>query len=401
MYGTNRRFITHLDLDTFFVSVERLKNSKFVGIPLIVGGLGDRGVVASCSYEARKFGVHSAMPMKLARRLCPHATVVHGDMERYSNYSRQVAEVIRGQVPVMEKASIDEFYLDLTGMDRFFGCSKFVAELKAKVKKETGLPISYALASNKLVSKVGTDDAKPDGQAEIEFGGEKGYLAPKPIERMPGIGQKTSVLLRSMGVRTIKVLSEIPPPMMQTLLGKNGVELSRRANGIDDTPVVPYSEQKSISTEETFGQDTIDISFLRGELVKMTESVAFQLRQQGKLCGCVTVKLRYANFDTVSKQLVIPYTASDDILLAKAQELFHKLYEKRMLVRLLGIRVSHLVHGQQQIDLFDDTVESVRLYQAMDLIRNRYGESAVRRAVSAPLPSVTKTHDAAQLQNMV
>lgn len=381
-----KRFVAHLDLDTFFVSVERLKNSQFVGKPLIVGGLSDRGVVAACSYETRKFGVHSAMPMKLALRLCPHAIVVRGDSDSYSYYSRLVTDVVADTVPVMEKASIDEFYVDLTGVDRFFGCSQFMVELKNRIRKESGLPISYALASNKLVSKVATDDAKPDGRKEIAHGLEKSYLAPLKIERMPGIGQKTSALLQQMGVRTIKVLSEIPVPMMQNLLGKNGIELSRKANGIDPTPIIPYSEQKSMGTEETFQQDTIDIKFLNSEIIRMTEKLAFQLRQSGKLTGCITVKLRYSNFNTVSKQMVISYTASDAVLIRKAKELFAKLYEKRMLVRLIGVRLSHLVQGSQQINLFEDTEEAVRLYQAMDAMRNRFGDEVIKRAISAPVP---------------
>ena len=378
----SKRFVAHLDLDTFFVSVERLKNSKFIGKPLIVGGLSDRGVVAACSYETRLFGVHSAMPMKLALRLCPHAIVIRGDMDSYSHYSRVVTDVIRDTVPIMEKASVDEFYVDLTGVDKFFGCSKFIADLKSKIKKESGLPISYALASNKLISKVATDDAKPDGKKEILHGLEKDYLAPLKIERMPGIGQKTSALLKQMGVYTIKILSEIPVPMMQNLLGKNGMELSRKANGIDPTPIIPYSEQKSIGSEETFQQDTINMNFLNSELIRLTEKLTFQLRKQQHLTGCVTVKLRYANFDTVSKQMVIPYTASDAVLLKKTKELFAKLYDKRMLVRLIGVRFSHLVQGSQQINLFEDTEEAVRLYQAMDSMRARYGDEAVKRAIS-------------------
>ncbi|MGJ1204967.1 DNA polymerase IV [Sphingobacterium lactis] len=378
----NKRFVAHLDLDTFFVSVERLKNSQFIGKPLIVGGMSDRAVVSACSYETRKFGVHSAMPMKLALRLCPHAIVVRGDMDSYSYYSRVVTDVVRDTVPVMEKASVDEFYVDLTGVDRFFGCSQFMMELKDKIRKESGLPISYALASNKLISKVATDDAKPDGRKEVEHGLERSYLAPLKIQRMPGIGEKTSMLLMQMGVRTIKILSEIPVPMMQNLLGKNGIELSRKANGIDPSPIVPYSEQKSIGTEETFQQDTIDVQFLHSELVRMTERLTFQLRKQERLTGCVTVKLRYSNFDTVSKQMVIPYTASDAVLLKRVKELFMKLYDRRMLVRLIGVRFSHLVQGSQQINLFEDTEEAVKLYQAMDAMRARFGDEAIKRAIS-------------------
>ncbi len=376
------RHIVHLDLDTFFVSVERLKNSALNGKPVIIGGSSDRGVVASCSYEARKFGVHSAMPMKLARRLCPSAMYIKGDYDSYSKSSRLVTEVIQEQVPLMEKASIDEFYIDMTGMDRFFGCEKFTKELREKIVRESGLPISCALAVNKLISKVATHDAKPNGQTTIPFGGEKGYLAPLPIRRMPGVGEKTSTLLERMGVENIKLLSEIPPRMMQNLLGKSGIDLSRKANGIDESPVIPYTEQKSIGTENTFESDTIDMAFLNSQLVRMTEKVGFELRQKHKLCGCITVKLRYANFDTVSRQCVISYTSSDEVLLQRAKELFAKLYEKRMLVRLVGVKVSHLVQGNQQIDLFQDTEEGVSLYQAIDWIKNRYGEKSLTRAIT-------------------
>lgn len=380
------RHIVHLDLDTFFVSVERLKNDALKGKPVIIGGSSDRGVVASCSYEARTFGVHSAMPMKLARRLCPSAFYIKGDHDSYSLHSRLITEALQEQVPVLEKASIDEFYIDMTGMDRFFGCEKFTKELREKIYKQSGLPISCALAVNKLVSKVATHDAKPNGQTTIPFGKEKPYLAPLPIRRMPGVGEKTSALLERMGVENIRLLSEIPPRMMQNLLGKPGIDLSRKANGIDESPVIPYTEQKSIGTENTFESDTIDMAFLNSQLVRMTEKVGFELRQKNKLCGCITVKLRYANFDTVSRQCIIPYTSSDEVLLQRAKELFAKLYEKRMLVRLIGVKVSHLVQGHQQIDLFQDTEEGVSLYQAIDWIKHRYGEKSLTRAITLTRP---------------
>lgn len=376
------RHIVHMDLDTFFVSVERLKNSALKNKPVIIGGSSDRGVVSSCSYEARTFGVHSAMPMRLARRLCPNAFYIKGDYDGYTHFSRLVTEVIQDQVPLMEKASIDEFYLDLTGMDRFFGCGKFTAELKNKIYNESGLPISYALAVNKLVSKVATHDAKPNGQMTVPFGNEKPYLAPLPIRRMPGVGEKTSVLLERMGVENIKLLSEIPLRMMQNLLGKSGIDLSRKANGIDESPVVPYTEQKSIGTETTFESDTIDMQFLHAQLVRMTEKVAFEMRQKQKLCGCISVKLRYSNFDTVSRQCMISYNSSDEVLLQRAKELFAKLYDRRMLVRLVGVKLSHLVQGNQQIDLFEHTEEEVSLYQAIDWIKNRYGAQSITRAIT-------------------
>jgi DNA polymerase-4 len=374
------RHIAHFDLDAFYVSVEQLRNPKLNGKPVIVGGSSERGVVTSCSYEARKYGVHSAMPMRHALRLCSHAVVVKGDYEAYSQYSKVVTDVIRDRVPLFEKASIDEFYIDLTGMDKHFGCWKFTDELKQKVHKESGLPVSFALAANKLVSKIATNEVKPQGRIEVPGGCEQKYLAPLSIMKMPGIGKETGYKLLKMGVETIKTLSEIPVEMLQNLLGKWGVELWRRAQGIDETPVVPYHEQKSISTEHTFQQDTIDLNYLNSELVRMTEKIAFELRQQNKLTGCVTVKLRYSNFDTYTKQHAIPYTNADHILLKTVKDLFSKLYERRMLIRLIGVRFTDLIPGNYQIDLFDDKQENIKLYQAIDSIKNRFGEGLVGRA---------------------
>lgn len=382
MIYQSHRTIVHLDMDAFFVSVECLKDGRLKGKPLLVGGMGDRGVVAACSYEARHYGVHSAMPMKLARRLCPQAIIIGGDMESYSKYSRMVTEIISDKVPLYEKSSIDEFYIDMTGMDKFFGCSRFSHELRQYIMKESGLPVSYGLASNKLISKVATDEAKPNGQLEIAFGQEKSFLAPLDVGKIPMVGKQTAVLLRRMGVETVKTLSEIPLPYMQNLLGKNGIELWRRANGIDESPVVPYHEQKSIGTENTFQKDTIDPCFLASELTRMTEHIGFELRKQNKLTGCITVKIRYSNFETVTKQSMISYTSCDHLLLEKARELFAKLYDRRLLVRLMGIRFTHLVPGNYQIHLFDDTEEMIRLYQAIDSIKNSFGPETVMRARS-------------------
>ncbi|HVB02912.1 MAG TPA: DNA polymerase IV [Chitinophagaceae bacterium] len=390
-YPTHRA-IAHLDLDAFFVSVECLKNASFKGKALLVGGGSDRGVVAACSYEARRFGVHSAMPMKIARRLCPQAIIISGDHEDYSKYSRLVTEVIAGHVPLFEKASIDEFYVDLTGMDRFFGCGRFTDRLSKLICRESGLPVSYALASNKLISKVGTDEAKPNGRLEIPYGSEKSFLAPLPVQKLPMIGRQTGELLSRMGVDTIRILSEIPPEMLQNLLGKNGMELWRRANGIDESPVVPYREQKSISTENTFDSDTIDMTYLNGWLARMTAKIGFELRSQNRLTGCITVKIRYSNFDTVTKQAIIPYCASDHLLLQKARELFTSLYDRRLLVRLLGIRFSHLVGGNYQISLFDDTQEMIRLYQSVDSIKRRFGPQLLMPAAAMVTGPSRKSH---------
>lgn len=377
----HRRFIAHFDLDSFFVSVERLKDSSLIGKPVIVGGSADRGVVAACSYETRAFGVHSAMPVKQARKLCPQAISVRGDFESYSYYSRLVTSIIRERVPVLEKASIDEFYMDLTGMDRFFGCSQFTKELKQTVVKQTGLPISYALASNKLISKIATNEVKPDGQIEVNPGEEKQFLAPLKIDRMPGIGEKTAVALRQMGIFTLKELSEANLALMELRFGKSGSDLIRRANGTDDSPVVPYSERKSISTENTFESDTLNVDFLQGELVRMTEKIAFLLRQEKKLSGCVTVKIRYADFSTETKQAVISYTAADHVILSTVKELFRKSYHPNLQVRLIGVKLSHLIKGEYQINLFSEKAENTKLYEALDQIRNRFGEKSVLRAI--------------------
>jgi len=377
---TYDRHIAHLDLDTFFVSVECLHNPKLKGKPVLIGGSGDRGVVAACSYEARKFGIHSAMPMAVARRLCSDAVIVKGDFEAYSKYSRLVTDVVRDTVPLFEKASIDEFYIDLSGMDKFFGCNLFTKELKKKVTSESGLPVSWALASNKLISKVATNEVKPSGQIEIPFGNEKGYLAPLSVMKIPGIGQKTGITLLRMGVETVKVLSEIPVEMMTQLLGKNGTELHRRANGIDESPVIPFHEQKSISTENTFQQDTTDLRFLHSELSRMTEKIAFELRKQNKLTGCVTVKIRYSDFETHTTQKSISYSNSDHTLYKTVKELFGKLFQRRLLVRLIGIRFTDLVPGNYQINLFEDTQEQIRLYQAIDRIKYQFGEKFIQKA---------------------
>lgn len=378
--NTEHRYIVHLDLDAFFVSVECLRNSALRGKPLIVGGSGDRGVVAACSYEARKFGIHSAMPVKLAKRLCPEAIIISGDMEAYSQYSRTVTDIISATVPVYEKSSIDEFYIDLTGMDRYFGCGVFAAQLRRSITKETGLPISYALSSNKLISKVATNEVKPNGQLEIPFGAEKNYLAPLHVAKLPGVGKETATILRQMGVETVQTLSEIPPVLLQNLLGKSGADLWRKAQGIDDSPVVPYREQKSISSEETFSTDTIDTVFLQRELVRLTEKTAFELRQQNKLTGCITVKLRYANFDTVTRQLAVAYTNADHMLIPIVKELFQRLYDKRLLIRLIGVRFTQLIPGNYQINLFNDKPTMIELYQALDSLKGQFGVSIIGHA---------------------
>jgi len=378
--NTEHRHIIHFDLDSFFVSVERLINSKLIGKPVVIGGLSGRGVVASCSYEARKYGVHSAMPMKMARQLCADAVVVRGDMDLYSKYSGIVTDIIAERAPVYEKASIDEHYIDLTGMERFFGCLKWAQELRREIIKQTGLPISSGLSVNKTVSKIATGEAKPNGEKQVDAEYVKPFLHPLPISKIPMIGEKTFHLLRSMGVATIGTLSEIPMEMMEKVLGKNGIDIWKKANGIDTTPIIPYWEQKSISTERTFDTDTTDLQLLSNTMVSMVDKIAYELRKEEKLTSCITVKIRYSNFDTHTLQQRIPYTAFDHKLIGLAKSLFSRLYQRRMLIRLIGVKFSHLVNGTPQLNLFEDTSEMVHLYQEIDNMRKRYGKKAVLRA---------------------
>ena len=372
------RAILHLDLDAFFVSVECLKNRALRGKPLIIGGTSNRGVVSSCSYEARKFGIQSAMPMKLARQLCPDAIILKGDMETYSKHSGIVTEIIQQQAPLFEKASIDEFYLDLTGMDKFIGCYKWSKELRQTVIKESGLPISFGLSINKLVSKVGTGESKPNGAIEIKAGTEKQFLAPLSTSKIPSIGKSTYKKLSFMGVRTIQTLSELPIKLLEREFGKPGISLWKKANGIDHSPVVPYSERKSMSTERTFSKDTIDIRRIKGILIEMTCQMAYELRQSEKLTSCITVKIRYTDFNTYTKQRKIVHTANDHTLTPHILELFDQLYQRRQLIRLVGIRFTGLVRGSYQINLFDDTIKEIHLLQQMDRIRKRFGKKALK-----------------------
>jgi DNA polymerase IV len=388
------RNIVHMDLDTFFVSVERLKNSSLVGKPVIIGGASDRGVVAGCSYEARRYGVHSAMPVKMARILCSEAIMIRGDMDSYSKYSRMVTEIIAEQAPVYEKASIDEHYLDITGMDRFFGCMQWTAELRERIIRETGLPISFGLSVNKTVSKIATGEAKPDRGIEVPFTGVPGFLSPLSIRKIPMIGSKTYHLLRSMGISTIGTLGMIPREMMEGLLGKNGTVIWKKANGIDPTPVVQYSERKSIGSERTFDKDTMDVGGLKDLLVSMVEKLTFQLRREEKLTSCITIKIRYSNFDTHTLQKRVGYTSFDHVLIPAAKELFERLYTRRMLIRLIGVRFSGLIRGVQQLNLFEDTSEMVRLYLAMDSLRKRFGQGSVRRASGVQLHELEEKREA-------
>lgn len=374
------RNIVHFDLDTFFVSVERLLDSRLNNKPVLIGGASDRGVVASCSYESRRFGIHSGMPMRLARQLCPEAIIVKGNSGTYGKFSDQIAEIIAEEVPVFERTSIDEFYADLTGMEKFFGTYQLSGELRKRIIKETRLPISFGLSSSKTVSKIATGEAKPNNQMKIEFGQEKNFMAPLSVRKMPMVGEATHKSLLDLGVKRILTLQEMHVDLLERVFGKPGRTLWNKAQGIDNSPVIQYQERKSISTERTFDKDTIDVTKLKGVLTAMTENLAFQLRRGNKVTACVSVRVRYSDFQTHEKQMNIAHSSADHILINIVHELFKKIYDRRVLVRLVGVRFSKLVTGGYQINLLEDTEELVNLYQAMDKIRNSYGDRSIMRA---------------------
>ena len=376
-----------MDLDTFFVSCERLIDSRLNGRPVLIGGTTDRGVVASCSYEARKFGIHSAMPMRMARQLCPEAVVLRGNTGVYTKFSNTVTEIIKESVPLYEKTSVDEFYIDLTGMDRFYGCHQFAKELRERIIRESGLPISFGLSINKTVSKIATGEAKPNNQIMIENGTEKPFLAPLSVKKIPMVGDRTYRMLCDLGVKRIHSVQEMPIEVMERVFGKNGTMIWKKANGIDNTPVIQYHERKSISTERTFDRDTIDVDKLKGIMVAMAENLVFQLRRGNKLTSCITVKIRYSDFQTYTLQKMIPYSAADHIIIPIVLELYEKLYNRRVLVRLIGVRYSHIVEGAHQITLFDDP-NILSLYQAMDRIRSQFGDRAIMKASGMEAKSI-------------
>lgn len=380
----------HMDLDTFFVSCERLIDSRLNNKPVLIGGTSDRGVVASCSYEARKYGVHSAMPMRMAKQLCPEAIVLRGNTGIYTKYSKMVTDLIQESVPLYEKSSIDEFYIDLTGMDKFFGCHQLASELRTRIIKETGLPISFGLSVNKTVSKIATGEAKPNNQLKIDTGTEKIFLAPLSVRKIPMVGEKTYNALCDLGIKRIRTVQEMPVGMMEKVFGQHGTGIWKKANGIDNSPVIKYQERKSISTERTFDKDTTDVNKLSDILTAMAENLIFQLRRGNKLTACITFKIRYSDFQTYTKQKMIPYSAADHVILPVVMDLYRSLYQRRQLVRLIGIKFSHLVNGAHQINLFDDDEKVLSLYRAMDKVRERFGDRAVMRASGMGAKSISR-----------
>ncbi len=376
-----QRIIAHFDLDSFFVSVEILNNPSLKDKPVIVGGR-ERGVVAACSYAARKFGIHSGMPSKKAFQLCPQLIVANSSRGEYSRYSRWVTQIIAAKAPLFEKASIDEFYIDLTGMEKFFNPLQWTIDLRKEIIDETQLPISFGLASNKMMAKMATNSAKPNGYLQIPFGKEKEFLAPMAVNKIPGVGEHTYEQLKAMGIFTIKDISERTAEALEERLGKWGVDLWYKSQGIHNGEVSQYHEAKSVSTENTFDENKTDMFFLMSELVRMVERIAYELRQDGKVAGCVAVKIRYPDFETTSRQTTVPYTCADDEIIPVAKELFNKLWKKGSPIRLIGVRLSELTNDAVQTNLFDDVERKNDLYKAIDNVKGRFGKASVKRASS-------------------
>ena len=383
---TPQRYIAHFDLDSFFVSVEMLLDPSLLGKAVVVGGSKDRGVVTTCSYEARKFGVRSAMPMRKAMELCPHAIIVKSSYGQYAKYSAWVTNIIAANAPLYEKASIDEFYIDLTGMDTFFNPLEWTIKLRQTIMDETGLPISFGLATNKLVAKIATDEAKPNGYLFVTPGKEKEFLAPLPVEKLGGVGKKSHQTLLGLGIYTIGDILKYDGMLLEKALGKWGTQLIRQANGLSDSVVSPHRESKSISAENTFEENTSDLEILLAQLVGQAERVAYELRQEKKYATCVAIKFRNANFETSTRQITIPATIADSDIIKAATDLFTKLYVPGTMVRLLGVRLAGLTDTGAQTNLFDNKTEQHALYEAIDVVKNKFGKSVLRKARTIKKP---------------
>ncbi len=388
--GVPGRTILHVDLDAFFAAVEQRDRPELRGRPVIVGGgPNDRGVVSTASYEARRFGVHSAMPLRTAGRLCPDGVFLPVDGRKYQAASRQVMAILRRFTPAVEQVSIDEAFLDVTGSEALFGDGPAIARrIKSAIQDETGLTASVGVATSKLVAKVASDLRKPDGLVVVEPGGEPGFLAPLSISRLWGVGEQTGRILGELGVRTIGELASIPAEVLVRRLGRHGAELRERALGIDREPVSGGEPAKSVSHEHTFDVDTADQEEIERTLLALSEGVSSRLRTAGIRAGTVGVKVRDATFRTVTRQrtLAEPTDLTEPIW-RTALELARP-ETRGIRVRLLGVAATNLV-DREQLGLFpEEDPRRRRAVQAADELRRRFGERAVTRArlLRRPLP---------------
>jgi DNA polymerase-4 len=378
-----------MDLDAFFASCELLLDPSLKGKPVIVGGTGMRGVVTSCTYEARAFGVRSGMPFRQALRLCPQAITLPGHYRFYGEKSREVRQVVEALAPQFEFASIDEFYCDFTGMERFFGAEAYARMLRERIQQETNLPISMGIASSKTVAKVATNEAKPNGVCVVPPGQEAAFLARLHVSKLPGVGPTTEAALGRLGIHTVQHLQRANPQLLNQTLGKFGPWLWNKAHGRCEREVEPYFDRKSIGAEHTFRQrDSSETQYLLRELLALTEEVCYGLRQKQFSTGCVAVKLRYHDFETHTRQRNQPLTDDEQTILRTAQELFHELWDGHTPVRLIGVRLTQLETGAPtlQTELFDNRAQQLaqarNLAHSVDALRGKYGATVVGRAAA-------------------
>ena len=387
------RTIIHIDLDSFFVSVEQVLNPELKGKPVVVGGRPDRrGVVATASYEARAFGLHSAMPLVTAARLCPEAIFIEGNFTRYSEFSRKFMAILNDFSPYIEPAGLDEAYLNVTGFESIHGSIRQMAiTMKQRIRSELELSASIGIASCKVVAKVASDLSKPDGLIEVATGEECDFLAPLAVDKLPGVGKQAMKILTRLGVHTIGALSQTPSHTLKSHFGTAGETMRRFANGIDDSEVLPPGEAKSISRETTFGEDTRDRMFLEATLWIQSEKIGADLRKKGKQARCVTLKVRYADFSTITRSRTLRESISSDqaIFEIGVKLLEQALKMEKQAVRLIGIGVLHLVEPSQQATLFTPSALKLEeLNKTIDRIRNRYGFGAIQTGRAIQLKDI-------------
>ena len=386
--------ILHIDLDAFFVSVEQAHNPELRGKPVIVGGQpGHRGVVAAASYEARAFGVHSAMPLAEAHRLCPQAIFLQGNFSSYQKASEKFMAILADFSPCLEPAGLDEAYLDITGCDIFGSPRQIAQTIKERVRKELSLIASIGIASCKVVAKIASDLSKPDGLIEVIPGKEQEFLSPLSIEKLPGVGPRTGQRFKELGITTIGKLAHLPSSSAKSLLGASGMTLYRHAHGIDNRKVESRGEAKSISRETTFSQDTPDRRVLHSTLRYLSEHVGADLRRQNTQAKTISLKLRYQNFDTINRSLTSKAaTDSDDVIYSTAAGLLDKSSDKQKLVRLIGVEVSNLVSDARQLDMFNQkALRQEKLDKAVDNIRRKYGFDSIQTGSTLALKDMNES----------
>jgi DNA polymerase-4 len=375
--------ILHVDMDAFFVSVELLSRPELRGKPVVVGGRPDqRGVVSAASYEARKYGIHSAMPLRTAGRLCPHAVFLDGHHEQYGEWSDRVASILAKFSPIVEMVSIDEAYLDLAGTERLHGPPFASADkLLRTITKETELPCSGGLATTRLVAKVASDQAKPRGLVWVAPGMESRFLAPLPIRKIPGIGEVTERALRALAIETVEQLAAHSQEKLESIFGQWGTVLFRKARGGDAYEFLIDAEPKSISHNHTFGEDTEDVALMESLLSHLSQKACKRLREAGLSSRTLTLTIRYAGFQTYTRSKTLPEPARlDAVVFAVFLELFREHRDPKRKVRLLGIALSGLSHGAEQLDLLEaERREKLKkLTEATDHLRDKFGFGSVQ-----------------------